>query len=195
MDEAADSHETVRPQGQLQRLSKFLALLLRHRPAKFPLKLDEQGYASLDEVMAILHGLPNFRWANRADVAAVVNTAGRRRYEIVGDRIRALYGHSALRPTYEPVVPPAVLYHGTAPEAAVLIRREGLHPMDRGYVHLSATPELARSTGLRHTASPVILRIRAAEAHAAGIPFYHPIPEIYLSEAIPPEFIETPGEV
>lgn len=192
--DATDSREAVRRQGRLQRLSKFLALLLRHRPDKFPLKLDEQGFASLDEVMSILHGLPNFRWANRAEVDAVVHAAGRRRYEVVGDRIRALYGHSALRPTYEPAVPPAVLYHGTAAEAAALISREGLHPMDRGYVHLSATPELARSTGLRHTASPVILRIRAAEAHAAGIPFYHPIPEIYLSETIPPEFIEEQSE-
>lgn len=187
----APTQAESRRQARLQRLSKFLALLLRHRPAKFPLRLDEQGYASLDEVLALLHGLPNFRWVTRADVEAVVNGGGRRRYELVGERIRALYGHSALRPACEPVTPPAELFHGTAPEAAQLIRREGLRPLARGYVHLAATPALARQMGARHAARPVVLRIRAAEAHAAGIPFYRPIPELYLSEAIPPEFVEV----
>lgn len=80
---------------RLVKLSKFLALLLVHRSARFPIPMDEEGYASLDRVLRILKGLPNFRWAGRGDVETVVNTPGRRRFEIDGEgiRIRALRGH------------------------------------------------------------------------------------------------------
>ncbi len=174
-----------------RKLSKFLSLLLRHRPARFPLALDAEGYAQLDEVLRLLNGLPNFRWATRADVEQVVEAPGRRRFEIdeAGERIRALYGHTAFRPTYKAVTPPPVLYHGTAPDAFEAIRREGLRSMARQYVHLAATPETARSIALRHTAEPILLRIDAACAHAEGLEFYHPVPEIYLCAALPPAYI------
>lgn len=82
------------------KLSKFLSLLLRHRPARFPIPLDDEGYASLAEVLHILKGLPNFRWAGRGDVETVVETPGRRHFEIdtTGRRIRALYGHADSSP-------------------------------------------------------------------------------------------------
>ena len=57
---------------RLIKLSKFLALILRHQPERFALELDDEGWASLPEVMEILRGLPNFRWATQADVMAVV---------------------------------------------------------------------------------------------------------------------------
>ena len=182
-----DRRQTLRR----RKLSKFLSLLLRHRPARFPIQMDDEGYADLGEIMRILHGLPNFRWATRSAVDAVVNAPGRRRFEITGNRIRALYGHTTFRPTYEPVTPPDVLYHGTAPESLAAIRREGLKPMERQYVHLAATPETARSIALRHTAEPVILRIDAATAHADGIAFYHPVPEIYLCDKLPAQYISV----
>ena len=74
------------------RLSKFLALILRHQPERFGLRLDDQGWASLPEVLEILRGLPNFRWATRADVMTIVEEGSgddRRRFEVEGERIRA----------------------------------------------------------------------------------------------------------
>lgn len=181
---------------QLQKLSKFLSLLLRHRPEKFPLAMDAAGYARLADVLRILKGLPNFRWAARADVDAALTLPGRRRFEIVarpdGDYIRALYGHTALRPEYEAVTPPAVLYHGTTPDALDAIRREGLQPMARQYVHLAEDAATARSIALRHTHEPVILTVDAAAAHAAGVIFYHPTPAIYLVESLPPTYLTYP---
>lgn len=75
---------------RMLKLRKFLTLLLVHRPARFPIPLDEEGYASLDEVLRILKGLPNFRWAGRGDVETIVAAPGRRRFEIdaAGQRIR-----------------------------------------------------------------------------------------------------------
>ncbi len=180
-----DRHRDAR----LKKLSRFLALLLRHRPARFPVAMDAEGYVALDEILHILKGLPNFRWAGRADIEAVLALPGRRRFEIVGERIRALYGHTAIRLTYPPATPPAVLYHGTAPENLDTIWQEGLQPMQRQYVHLATTPETARHIALRYTAEPVVLEIRAADAHAAGVVFYHPEDSIYLCETMPAAFI------
>lgn len=186
--------ESTRRQAQLRKLSKFLSLLLRHHPARFPVQMDAQGFAELDAVMRIVQALPNFRWATRADVDAVIALPGRQRFEIVKGEtstcIRALYGHTALRPVYEPVTPPDTLYHGTAPESLEAIRREGLLPMDRQYVHLVSDPETARSIALRQSADPVILKVAARAAHAQGQAFYHPTDEIYLTETVAPAFLE-----
>jgi putative RNA 2'-phosphotransferase len=180
------------------KLSKFLALILRHQPERFGLALDEEGWAALSEVMEILHGLPNFRWATRADVMAVVEGGAgdeKRRFEVEGNRIRARYGHSMAQPIrYEPCVPPSLLYHGTAPDALEAIRREGLKPMERQYVHLSPDRETALRVGVRHTGEPVVLIVRAAEAHAAGAQFYQADEQVYLARHIPLEFIEEKRE-
>jgi putative RNA 2'-phosphotransferase len=155
--------------------------------------MDDHGYVALHSVLRILKGLPNFRWATRADVDAVIALPGRRRFEIVAvegdERIRALYGHTAIRPTYSPVTPPDVLYHGTTLENVAAIEREGLRPMARQYVHLATTPEIARSIALRNTTEPVILCVDAAGTSEAGGAFYCPVDEIYLCNEVPPEYV------
>ena len=179
---------------RLIKLSKFLALILRHRPERFALALDEEGWASFAEVMEIVKGLPNFRWATRADVMTLIEEGagdGKRRFQVKENRIRARYGHSIAQPIhYEPCTPPLVLYHGTSPEAMDSIRREGLKPMNRQYVHLSPNAKTAVRVGARHARRPVVLTIRAAEAHAAGVEFYQADEAVYLTKDIPPEFLD-----
>lgn len=180
-------------EARLRKLSRFLALLLRHQPARFALSLDAGGFADLDAVLRILKGLPNFRWATRVDIDALLALPGRKRFEIVGGRIRALYGHTAIRLEYTPTSPPDTLYHGTAPENLDAIRNKGLLPMHRQYVHLATTPETARTIALRHTDEPMTLRVDAAKARAAGVVFYHPEENIYLCEAVPAEYVTQQG--
>jgi RNA:NAD 2'-phosphotransferase (TPT1/KptA family) len=79
-----------RRDARLSKLNRFLALVLRHRSARFPIAIDEEGYADIEVVMHILKGLPNFRWATRADIDAALNLSEHNRFEIVGGRIRAL---------------------------------------------------------------------------------------------------------
>ena len=140
------------------KLSKFLSLILRHQPERFALAIDGEGWASLSEVIEILHGLPNFRWATRADVMAVVEEGSgdaKRRFEVKDNRIRARYGHSLAQPiTYEPCTPPRILYHGTSQRVLAAIGSEGLRPMERQYVHLSSDPETATRVGARHDEQP-----------------------------------------
>lgn len=194
------SHDRSTPaeQRRLTKLSKFLSLILRHQPERFALAIDEGGWASLPEVMEILKGLPNFRWVTRADVMQVVEEGSgdsKHRFEVEGNRIRARYGHSFAQPIrYEPCKPPSILYHGTSQRALAAIRREGLRPMGRQYVHLSPDPETAAQVGARHDERPVILTVRAAEAHAAGVVFHRADEAVYLAKHVPAEFVEMSGE-
>jgi putative RNA 2'-phosphotransferase len=178
---------------RLGKLSRFLALILRHQPERFALELDGEGWASLAEVREILQGLPNFRWATQADVMAVVEGEagdGKRRFQVEGGRIRARYGHSIAQPIhYEPCVPPPLLYHGTSPHVLASILRQGIRPMERQYVHLSPDRELAVRVGARHDEQPIVLIIQAAEAHAAGVAFYRADEGVYLAKHIPVEYI------
>ena len=196
----------------LVKLSKFLALILRHQPERFALEMDDEGWVLLSEVMEILRGLPNLRWATRADVMAIVEggsgdgstepssrardeglaKVAKRRFQVQEGRIRACYGHSfAQRIFYDPCTPPSLLYHGTFPEVLEAIRHEGLKPMERQYVHLSPDRETAARVGVRHSDQPVVLTIRAAEAHAAGVEFYQADEAVYLARYIPPEFLDS----
>jgi putative RNA 2'-phosphotransferase len=128
---------------------------------------------------------------DEARVRAVVADCEKQRFEIEGDRIRARYGHSVpQRVTYPPVEPPPVLYHGTSRAALPAIRREGLRAMRRQYVHLSTTPEQALAVGRRHDPAPVLLTLRAHAAWQAGAAFHQPEPRLFLTDAIPPEFIQ-----
>ncbi|MGB9777221.1 MAG: RNA 2'-phosphotransferase [Anaerolineae bacterium] len=184
--------------ARMVKLSKFLALLLRHQPERFGLKLDAEGWASLPEVLEILRGLPNFRWATRADVMELVEKGSgddKRRFEVAGDRIRARYGHTVpLQADLPPCTPPDRLYHGISPRALNPIRQEGLRPLRRQYVHLSADRETAARVGARHIPHPVVLTVRAAEAAEAGILFHQADESTYLARSIPPEFLEFPEE-
>jgi putative RNA 2'-phosphotransferase len=179
---------------RLTRLSKFLSLILRHRTAEFNLMLDAEGFTDLDGVWRRVQGRFGTRFSE-ADLQAVVagKTDGKKRFELREGRIRALYGHSRVGPvSYAPAEPPEFLYHGTAPQALASIRQHGLRSMRRQSVHLSAGREGAAAVGGRRTRTPVILRIRAAEAHRAGVAFHHPEPEHYLTKAVPAQLIDFP---
>jgi putative RNA 2'-phosphotransferase len=172
------------------RLSKMLALMLRHQPEKFGLALDAEGFTPLAAVLAALRRERRWAGVTEADVRDVVASSDKQRYEIDGERIRARYGHSVEgKVEHEPVEPPEVLYHGTSPEAVARIRAEGLRSMRRQYVHLSTSVEQARAVGARHSRTPVILTVRAREAWTAGVRFYLPEARLYMADAVPPKFI------
>ena len=172
-----------------------MALILRHRPDEFGVHLDAEGYAHIDEVLHAMRSRPQWSRATREDIGEVIRNQEKSRFELQGDRIRALYGHSLpQRIEYQEIEPPEYLYHGTNPASVDRIRVEGLLPMERQYVHLSGTPEDAHEVGQRRSQHPVILRIHAREARQAGIPFYQAQSHIYLVMKVPRQFIEEMKE-
>lgn len=177
-----------------KRLSKFLSLILRHRAQEFGLALDAEGFTDYDALREIVEQRSKDTYSEE-DWQAVLDghTDGKKRFEVVDGRIRALYGHSKVRPVAYPAVePPDILYHGTNPKALGSIRKQGLQAMNRQYVHLSRTMERAMNVGSRRTEQVVLLKIRASEAYRSGVLFYHPEPEHFLAKTIPVDFIDFP---
>lgn len=180
---------------QRKRLSKLLSLVLRHDPERLRLRLDEEGAVSLADLLTALRRQRGWEQVTEAQIREVVASSDKQRFEIIGDRMRARYGHSAAQTvSYPEVRPPEILYHGTSPKALPSIRTHGLRPMRRQYVHLSTQIDQARLVGRRHAPDPVILTVRARAACEAGVKFYQPEERLYLSTAIPPAFIDRPVE-
>jgi len=172
-----------------------MSLALRHRPDKLGLTLDTEGWAPLGALLQAIQAAPGFRWVTEAHVMGVVEGGDKRRFEVDGGRIRAVYGHSVRQPiNYQPTTPPKALYHGTTPRSARRILKEGLRSMNRQYVHLSATPELAQRVGRRRTHKPTILRVDAVGAAATGHSFFKVDDDVWLSNTIPPSFIQRISE-
>lgn len=182
----------------LKKLSKFLAVILRHNPDDFGLTLDEQGFTPLEPVWQVIQNKYGTRY-DVADLETIVagDDNGKMRYEIANGKIRAMYGHSQSQVReieYVPAVPPEILYHGTNARAVHAIRKEGLTAQNRQYVHLTTNINNATNVATRRTDRPVMLKIRAKEAHDAGLVFHHAEREHYLSRNIPPEYIDFPED-
>lgn len=177
---------------ELIRISKFLSLVLRHRPQKIGLTLDKNGWTPVDHLItqANRHGVP----LTPAVLAQVVQQNDKQRFAFSEDglRIRASQGHSInVDLGLAPVEPPAVLYHGTADRFLPSIREKGLIAGRRDHVHLSAGEATAVKVGQRH-GRPVVLQVRAAEMHAAGHSFYLSANGVWLTNHVPAEFLHIP---
>ncbi|HEX4965395.1 MAG TPA: RNA 2'-phosphotransferase [Thermoanaerobaculia bacterium] len=174
-------------------VSKFLSYVLRHEPAAIGLVLDEAGWASITELIALSRatGKP----LTRELIEHVVATNDKQRFAISGDgeRIRANQGHSVAIELNLPVSrPPESLYHGTAERFLDSIRAQGLLRRRRQHVHLSRDVPTALRVGQRH-GQPVVLEVRAAALFDTGRPFYLSDNGVWLTEAVPPQFLVFPA--
>lgn len=177
-----------------ERLSKFLALALRHEPEKFGITLDKQGFTDVEHFWTVIQSRfgQRYSWQDLLDVVAG-DATGKKRYEIRQSRIRAMYSHNrTVAIDYPPAVPPELLYHGTNEKALADIRQAGLKSLGRQFVHLTTSTQRAENVARRRGEKTVLLTIRALEAHQAGLIFHHPEDEHYLVKAVPPQFIVFP---
>ena len=77
---------------------------------------------------------------------------------------------------------------GTSERFLANIRREGLKPGRRHYVHLSVDENTAIAVGSRH-GRPVVLKIEAKLMHLNGYTFYKAENGVWLTRSVPPQFI------
>lgn len=169
------------------KVSKFLSLVLRHQPGTIGIVLDEGGWVDVDELIAACAA--KGRHFSRAELDHVVATNNKKRfaYSADGRRIRASQGHSVtVELGLAATAPPDVLFHGTAAATLAVILREGLRPMSRQDVHLSADVQTAVRVGLRH-GRPVVLAVDAAGLAAAGHEFRISANGVWLTDRVPPE--------
>ena len=175
------------------RISKFLSLVLRHKPETIGLTLDEHGWARVDELLTRVNqeDVP----MDEALLRQVVEDSEKKRFSFSedGQKIRANYGHSLpIDLGLEPVEPPEFLFHGTAVRFLVSIKMKGIVPQERIHVHLSPNEDSALEVGQRH-GKPVILDIQSRRMHEDGFKFYLSASGIWLTEKVPPEYIIFPA--
>ena len=174
---------------RLVRSSKMLSRILRHEPELVGITLDGSGWVRVEVLLDALAA--KGRPLTRAELDHVVATNNKRRFGFSPDglSIRANQGHTvAVRPRSTATVPPHVLYHGTADRHLASIFREGLRPMTRQDVHLSADTETATRVGARH-GRPVVLTVNAAAMAAAGHEFRLSENGVWLTDAVPPQYL------
>ena len=173
----------------LTKVSKFISLILRHKPEEIGIELDKYGWAKVDELVAgIAKRYPDFTKKTLTDI---VRTDEKQRYSFNEDRtlIRANQGHSIPVDLELPIVkPPEHLYHGTGKKYVDSIWKNGLIPKSRLYVHLSGDCETAEDVGRRH-GEPVIFTVDAGTMSRLGYVFYQSKNGVWLTEKVPAQFL------
>ena len=148
------------------RISKLLSLILRHRPDEFGLNIDEFGFIPVDEVVEVVQ--ERYDEATDEAVRDLVADTSQHRFEIVDERIRALYGHSFfVEMDGDPMDPPEKLYMWTTAKAGRRMEADGIHPIDRSYLHLSKDYDSAKSRS-REVGTPCVAEILAKKAYDDG---------------------------
>lgn len=175
---------------RLERLSKFISLILRHRPEIIEITLDEHGWANVDELIA---GIGKTEEFDMALLKEIVATDEKQRYSFSTDRtlIRANQGHSIpVDVELEKKEPPEVLFHGTGEKSVSSIKEKGLLPMERLYVHLSKDTETAVKVGKRH-GKPVVFHVDAGQMYKDGYKFYQSVNGVWLTREVPPKYLNS----
>ncbi len=180
MSEKADSNK---------KLSVFISLILRHKPEAAGITLDEHGWADVNELIKGINSA-----GHRIDMPLleeIVRTDNKQRYSFSEDKklIRANQGHSVkVDVELKECEPPEQLFHGTGERFAAAIRKDGLKPMSRLYVHLSKDRETAEKVGARH-GKPHIFFVHSGKMFRQGYKFYLSENGVWLTESVPPEFL------
>ncbi len=176
------------------KISKFLSLVLRHKPEVIGLGVDDNGWADVEELIrkANSHG----RNIDMETLRMVVETNDKQRFSFSGDRarIRANQGHSIeVDLGLEAVQPPEILFHGTARRFLDAIMRQGLKRGGRQYVHLSGDRETARTVGVRH-GKPAIVTVGSQAMHRDGLTFHLSENGVWMTEFVPPKYLTPPPD-
>lgn len=179
---------------ELTRLSRLVALVLRHRPEEVGLALDDRGFVPIETLALALATQRGWESLEVDDLVALAR-ADPRRYELHDGHIRARYGHTVTveRPG-EAALPPEWLYLGAPAADAAGLRETGLRPKDRRFVHLATTPQAALEVARRHTPDPVVVVVFARQARAAGVEFWSAGPALFLSGPVPAGFLLLPDD-
>lgn len=169
--------------------SRFISLILRHKPETIGICLDEHGWAKVDELIA---GISKTRPFDMQMLEEIVQTDGKQRYFFNEDKtlIRANQGHSIpVDVELEQKLPPDILWHGTGEKYVASIDEQGLLPKSRLYVHLSGDYDTAVKVGSRH-GKPVVYEVNIRQMQADDYVFYQSVNGVWLTKHVPVKYLK-----
>ena len=173
----------------LTNISKFISLVLRHKPQEANLVLDKFGYARTSELVAGVK--KKYSEFNNDILIKIVETDEKQRYSFKdnGKLIRANQGHSfPVDLGLEAQQPPLLLFHGTSTKYLDSIMEKGIISKSRQYVHLSKDVDTAHTVGLRHGAGTVILVVSAEQMWKDGYKFFLSDNGVWLVDKVPTKY-------
>lgn len=173
----------------LKETSKFISLILRHKPEAIGITLDEHGWANVNE---LIEGISKTQPIDMATLEQIVEEDEKQRYSFNEDKtlIRANQGHSIpVDVELEEKEPPEFLYHGTGEKYVASIDVQGLIPKSRLYVHLSSDSDTAKKVGQRH-GSPVIYVVNSGRMFRDGYTFYQSVNGVWLTKEVPLHYLD-----
>jgi len=170
-------------------ISKFLSLVLRHKPETISIQLDVNGWADIDELIekSSDHGI-HF---DRELLSHIVATNSKKRFAFneTGNKIRASQGHSIeIDLAYTPQKPPEFLYHGTGENSVQSILKAGLERRGRQHVHLSGDIDTAINVGQRH-GKPFVFKVLAGKMYDDKFEFFRSENNVWLTDKVPVEYL------
>lgn len=174
---------------QITAVSKFMSLVLRHKPETIGLTLDVNGWADTTELINKMNS--NGKAITFYELNYVVATNSKKRFAFNNDKtkIRANQGHSlAVDLQLQPVKPPVQLYHGTSLQSVSSILKTGLEKRSRQHVHLSPDIETAMIVGKRH-GKPAVFLVDAATMEEDEFDFYLSKNKVWLTEHVPVKYL------
>lgn len=170
-------------------LSKYIALILRHKPETIGITLDEHGWASVSELLSGINASGNE--IDMQTLEEIVAEDEKQRYSFNADKtkIHANQGHSVnVDVELKKAEPPEILFHGTGEKFVSSIKSEGLKPKSRLYVHLSKGRETAVKVGSRH-GKPVVFEVNSGEMSRNGFEFFLSENGVWLTKIVPAEYL------
>lgn len=177
----------------IKKRSKFLSLVLRHKPEKIGITLNKAGWTS---VLELLKAVKKYGMIMKlSDLEFIVENNDKKRFAFSEDNkmIRANQGHSVeVDLKYKEVAPPNTLYHGTIGKFVRNdIIKSGLKKMNRHHVHLSDDFNTATEIGKRR-GIPTVLTVNSGLMYNNGFKFYLSDNGVWLTDHVPPKYFIWP---
>lgn len=180
--------------NKLERASRKLTQILRHKIIDYNLTVNSEGYVKLNDIRNL--NLKELKYISNDDIYTIVETNEKKRLEIklINNEIyiRATQGHNlhvgslisnddALEEIFTDY-PAQYIYHGTQKKYVDSILQTGLNRGERKHIHLVDTVELDKQTSGFRSTSNAIITIDMKKCMEDGIKFYKSKNDVILTE-------------
>ena len=179
---------------ELRRVYELIRLMfyaLAHRPDEFGLAPDAQGFVSTKELLQAFHEEPEWKFVRESHLTEALIHDHKGLFQREDNRIRATeihWEHDLARSTA-----PAskILFSPIRRRAHQHVFEKGLRAPEGRWIILCIDRQMATRIGKRRDPSPVILEIRALDAHRDGVALFR-LGSLFLAKEISPKYIGGP---
>lgn len=164
--------------------SRFLSLILRHKPEEANLKLDNEGWLYITDIVKNTD-------ITFDEIIEIVATNDKKRFIISNNKIRASQGHTiTVDLKLQNKHPPPVLYHGSKTSFLISIKKKGLIKGNRNHVHLSSLPEIAKEVAQRRMGKSILIEIDAYAMYNNKFQFFKSENGVWLTDHVPHKYLK-----